>query len=168
MHVGLTTAMSSEDVATASSAFVETFSDLYRAEFGRMVRLAVLMVDSRELAEDLVQEAFARLHSRFATVNQPGAYLRTTVMNLCRGELRRRAVRRRHPATESERVAESDDRELLDAVRALSPKRRAVVVLRFYEDQSEADIARLLNMRPGTVKSTLSRALDDLRKVTER
>jgi len=147
---------------------VDDPTSLYRREYGPMVRLAVALVDVPAVAEDLVQEAFAEVWARWDRIDNPGAYLRTCVVHRCHRELRRRTrLRRAVPAAPSGAPVDGDARLLLDAVRALPPRRRAVVVLRFYEDMSERDIAAVLGMRPGPVKATLHQALAQLREVIE-
>ena len=151
-------------------ATVDDPSSLYRREHGRMVRLAVALVDAQPLAEDLVQDAFADVFARWQRIDEPAAYLRTCVVNRCRHELRRRRLLRRTatpPAPEAQ-AADELSRLLLDVVRSLPPRRRAVVVLRFYEDLSEVQIADLLGLRAGTVRATLHQALAQLREVVER
>ena len=144
------------------------FDQLYEREFTAMLRLAVLLVDSREQAEEAVHDAFARVYERWAKLDRPGAYLRTCVVNRCRDLQRRRRFERGRGAEAGEASTDLGADELLDALRDLSPKRRAALVLRYYEDLSEADIAEALGVRPGTVKSLLSRGLDELREVIER
>lgn len=141
--------------------------DLYEQEYRGLVRLAFLLVDTDAEAEEVVQEAFAKLLVRWASVRNPGAYLRRSVLNGCRDLQRRRAIRRAHPA-EPEVAVDAAADHVLDAVRALPPRKRAVVVLRFYEDLTIDQIADVLRTRPGTVKSLLHRALKDLEKVVER
>lgn len=147
----------------------ESFEDVYRRESLGMVRLAFLMVGSRQLAEEIVQEAFARLLERWDNTQSPGAYLRTCVVNGYKGAYRRRALERRTAAREPDPDPVSlgvDD--LNDALAALPPRRRAAILLRYYGGLSEAEIAGVLRVRPGTVKSLLSRGLAQLREVIER
>jgi len=142
-----------------------SFEEVFVTEYQPMVRLAYLLVDSGAVAEELVQEAFIRLHRRWDRVDAPGAYLRTTVVNLCRNEQRRRGRERR--ARDRDRADDAavglGADELLDAVAKLPAKRRAAVVLRYYEDLPEREIAEILGVRPGTVKSLLHRGLRELR-----
>lgn len=143
-----------------------TFEALYLAEYRSMVRLAFVMVDGS--AEEVVQDAFARVYERWGSIDRPRAYLRTCVVNGSRDVLRRRRIalwRRPDPVAE---VTELGADHLLDALGALTPRRRAAVVLRYYEDLSEAEIAAVLGVRPGTVKSMLHRSLLQLRGVVER
>jgi RNA polymerase sigma factor (sigma-70 family) len=149
--------------AVAPTVLIE---DLYAQEFRGLVRLAYVLVDTEAEAEEVVQEAFAKLLVRWSSVRNPGAYLRRSVLNGCRDLQRRRATRRAHPDEREVPVDPAAD-HVLDAVRALPPKRRAVVVLRFYEDLTIDQIAEVLRTRPGTVKSLLHRALKELEKVVE-
>ncbi len=158
--------------AVVTVTTVDDPTSLYRREHGRMVRLAVAMVDVPAVAEELVQDAFAEVFARWERIDHPAAYLRTCVANRCRKELRHRQLLRRTavPAVDEAIAAAVDGpaRLMLDVVRALPPRRRAVVVLRFYEDLSEVQIAEALGLRPGTVRATLHQALAQLREVVER
>ena len=144
----------------------DTFEALYLTEVDAMARLAFLMVGSEDQAEELVHDAFARLFERWDRVDNPGGYLRTCVVNGCRDRLRRRGVERRH-ATASPAAQTSPTHDLADVLAGLPYKQRAAIVLRYYEDRSDADIAELLGVRPGTVKSLLHRGLASLREVIE-
>lgn len=143
-----------------------SFEALYADEAQAMSRLAYLMVGSAELAQELVHDAFARLYERWDRVDNPGAYLRTTVVNGCRDTLRRRLLADRE-RTDLRPDAQLGADHLIDALAILPHRQRAAIVLRYYEDRSEADIADLLGVRPGTVKSLLSRGLATLREVIE-
>ena len=145
----------------------ETFESLFDREYAPMVRLAFLLVDSNEVAEEVVQECFVRLHQRWESVANPGGYLRASVVNRSRDLQRRRQRERRLRIVPAEAVAFEAD-HLGDALAALPAKRRAALVLRFYEDLSEAEIAEVLGVRPGTVKSMIHRGLTQLREVIER
>lgn len=150
--------LSSADVA-------RSFDDLFATEYRSMVRLATLMVDSVAIAEELVQDAFVKLHKKWSDIKTPVAYLRTTVMNNCHNELRGRIRERKSRRLLREEIVELEADEMLDAVRKLPERQRAAIVLRFYEDLSEAEIARTLGVAPGTVKSLLHRATAELRRV---
>lgn len=146
-----------------------SYEAVFISEYPAMVRLATLLVDEIDVAEELVQDAFVKLHERWRRVDQPGAYLRTSVVNACRNELRRRGRERRRlrrAAPLTTEVALGAD-ELSDALAALPPKRRAAVVLRYYEGLDEAQIAETLGVRRGTVKSLLSRGLAELRRALD-
>lgn len=146
----------------------ETLADLFREQYRPMVRLAYLIVGSNALAEELVQDSFARLHGRWDRIVHPRAYLRTIVVNACRSHRRRaRLERARRPDPGPDSTLAQPD-ELWDALGRLPSRQRAALVLRFYEDLPEAAIAAALGCRPGTVKSLLHRGLGELRKVVER
>jgi len=142
------------------------FEDFYRAQHEPMLRLAYLLTQSRAVAEDLVQDSFVRVQPRWESLDTPAAYLRRTVTNACYSWHRRR---RREGATvvEPPAPAAPEHDEMWDALATLAPRRRAALVLRYYLDLSEADIAEALGCRPGTVKSLTHRALADLRSVLE-
>lgn len=135
--------------------------ELYRREFEPMVRLAYLLCGDRETALEVVHDAFVVTCERWSKLDRPGGYLRTAVVNRCRDLGRRQRFRSGAPVPE--RAAATSDDYLADAIAVLPAKRRAAVVLRYYLDLSEADIARTLGVRPGTVKSLLSRGLAELR-----
>jgi RNA polymerase sigma-70 factor (sigma-E family) len=143
----------------------DSFDQLYHREFTPMVRVAYLLVGNEEQALDVVQEAFARVFERWNRLDNPGGVLRTAVVNSARDLLRRRALRldRRHLTESVDRHTRFEADHLFDAIQQLSPKRRTALVLRYYLDLSEADIAAAMGVRPGTVKSLLSRGLGDLR-----
>jgi RNA polymerase sigma factor (sigma-70 family) len=148
-----------------AAADAETFEDLYRRCRPGLVRLAHLLTGSAAAAEDVVHDAFIGLARNVARVNDPGAYLRRSGVNLSTNLHRRATRERRHLATVSEPVvdaAEIDDTWRLLA--ELPPRQRAVLVLRFYLDLSEAETARVMGCRPGTVKSTTARALASLKE----
>jgi RNA polymerase sigma-70 factor (sigma-E family) len=152
---------------SAGAALRASFADFYRSEHEAMLRLAYLLCGSRAIAEELVHDSFARVQPRWGTLDAPSAYLRRTVTNACYSYLRRRKREQTTviEAPEPSRAPEHDD--VWDALARLKPRRRAVLVLRFYLDLSEADIARILGCRRGTVKSLSHRALDDLRNELE-
>jgi RNA polymerase sigma-70 factor (sigma-E family) len=167
--------MSSSD-GVAGDEWPESLLALFAGSRVEMVRLAHLITGSNGVAEDVVQEAFVRLRAQWHRVDNPGGYLRTTVVNLARGHLRRRGVARRHAlagptaaagwADPAERRLTGDP-EIDDtwaAVCRLPPRQRAVLALRFYEDLPLAEIAEVLGCRVGTVKSNLHRGLARLRK----
>lgn len=144
-----------------------TFVDLYDANYRRMVQVARLTTGSTTLAEELVQDAFADVLRRFDEVRAPEAYLRRAVMSRCTSWVRRRAVERRHGERLRGGVPVWSDPatvEVMDAVGRLSTRQRAAIVLRYFGDWSEREIADALGCRPGTVKSLLSRATTQLAK----
>jgi RNA polymerase sigma factor (sigma-70 family) len=132
-----------------------------------MVRLAYVITGSEPVAEEVVQEAFLRARPAWAGIENPRGYVRNTVVNLARGHVRRRALERRHTASTRPEVLVTGDPhvdETWAAVLRLPERHRAVLALRFYEDLSVPQIAEVLDLRQGTVKSTLHRALARLRK----
>lgn len=144
------------------------FDRFYREATPELVRVATLIVGSRATAEDLVQDAFVRVHARWDAVDDPAAYTRRAVVNACRSHLRRRVLERRHRASLAPGVAELEARELLDALAALPDRQRAAVVLRFYAGLSERAAADALGCAPGTVGSLVHRALATLRQAIDR
>jgi RNA polymerase sigma factor (sigma-70 family) len=143
------------------------FEVLFARERLPMTRLASLLVGSAEVAEEVVQEAFAAVDQRWDELIRPGAYLRTSVVNGCRAVLRRRAIEERYLATRTPRVdlqGPTPLLELQDALERLSERQRVVVVLRYFSDVPDTEIAEILACRPATVRSLLRRALSALRK----
>lgn len=141
-----------------------TLGDLFREQYASMVRLAHALTGSNLVAEDLVQDAFARMQARFDRTENPAAYLRTSVVNACRSY--HRSNKREQDRLRRVDVPDAvslEARELLDALAELPYMQRAAIVLRYYEDYSERQIAQTLGCRPGTVKSHLHRGLRRLR-----
>ncbi len=147
---------------------------LFREHHGELVRLALLMVGDLPTAEDVVQDVYASLHTRWSHVAAPDEvlpYVRAAVLNRCRSLLRRRGIARRagllHSASarietssaENEVILSEDRRRVLAALARLPRRRREVLVLRYYLGLSEAEIAAVLGISPGTVKSTAARGL---------
>ncbi|MEU9379339.1 SigE family RNA polymerase sigma factor [Streptomyces sp. NPDC048255] len=156
-----------------------TVTELYHAHRLRMVRLAVLLVDDLATAEDVVQDAFTALYRRhgeqISEVDNALGYLRTAVVNTSRSVLRRRRTVRAWtppapadvPSAEDHVVLDEAHREVLAALGRLTPRRRQVLVLRYWADLSEAEIATTLGISRGAVKSNASRALDALERILE-
>lgn len=146
-------------------ADVEDFTPFFRAEYAAAVRLARALGASSSAAEDLVQEAFVRLHERFSDLENPAGYLRTVVVNLCRDWHRRQRRERQHlSAVGANAPVTLGARELLDVLGRLPYRWRAVLVLRYWADWTELEIAAALDCRPGTVKTLAARGLARLRK----
>jgi RNA polymerase sigma factor (sigma-70 family) len=146
-----------------------TFDDLFRTRYEPMVRVAFLLVGSRAEAEDVVQDAFARIELRWARLDKAEGYLHRCVVNRSYDVLRRRRLEQRFRLLHRDDAAtELEADELGDALASLAPKRRAAVVLRYYAGLPEREIAEILRVRPGTVKSMLHRALAQLREVIDR
>jgi RNA polymerase sigma-70 factor (sigma-E family) len=165
-----------QDGAAPAPSGPLTLEDLYRQHRMRLVRLALLLVDEPATAEDVVQEAFAGLHRNWGNLRDAQAalgYLRTAVVNGSRSVLRRRKTARDYtpPHAVNARSAESlamltaEHQAVVAALSQLPPRQREVLVLRYYGDLSEAEIAEATGISKGTVKSTASRALDALQKI---
>lgn len=146
---------------------VNAFAEFYREHYPIAVRLAWLLTHDNSVIEDVVQDAFVRLHPRFDDALNRPAYLRTCVVNGCRNRARnaQRSAARLRLVSATERIVASDHpSELLDAVATLPYNQRAVVVLRYWADLPELEIARMLGVRPSTVRTLVGRALSALRK----
>jgi RNA polymerase sigma factor (sigma-70 family) len=152
------------------SAERDLFAAFYRRLYPSVARLAFMLTGDASTAEDIAQEAFTQVHTRFESLSEPRAYLRKTVVNLCR---------RRHRSTEREAarvrlvqpretVAALGAEEIIDVLQRLPMDQRTLIVLRFWADWSEAEIAAALSCRRGTVKSRSARALTQLRIELER
>jgi RNA polymerase sigma-70 factor (sigma-E family) len=151
---------------------------LYQASAVGLIRLAFVMLGDLESAEDVVQEAFCGLYrqwGRLRDAERATFYLRTSVLNGCRSALRRRILRRRvlpdqPPAVVSAEavVLSGEEREeVFRAVGRLPHRQREALVLRFYLDLSDDEIARIMGIRPSTVRSTMVRALETLGRVLQ-
>ena len=141
-----------------------TLETLYQVQRLPMVRLAHVITGSNAVAEEVVQEAFIRLQAHWDQAENPAGYLRTIVTNLCRTQLRRREYERRLDPPIQLVAFQPEIDETWAAVCRLPFRQRAALALRFYEDLDEAEIARILGCRPGTVKSTIHRGLVRLRR----
>ena len=151
------------------------FAEFAAARAGALHRAAYLMVGDVQLAQDLVQEALTKTYVAWPRLRDTGkaeAYCRKAITTTAITWFRRKGWDNERP-TESmpERTVVSPlesvaDREMVwKALQTLPPRQRAAVVLRFYEDLSEAQTAEALDCRPGTVKSQVSAALSKLREL---
>ena len=140
-----------------------------------LLRLATLLTSDQGLGEDVYQETLHRLAARWSRVDNPRAYCRRVMHNIVIDQAR---TQQRRP-TEIRLVESHDDGDprsadsasavelrpvLLAALRTLTPQQRAIVVLRYFDDRSENEVAELLGVSSGTVKSTASRAMAQLRE----
>jgi RNA polymerase sigma-70 factor (sigma-E family) len=142
---------------------------LYRTHRGDLVRLAGLLLDEPGACEEVVQDAFIALHLHRGSVapDKVPAYLRSAVLNAARSRLRRRRVADRlgrirpgaPPTPEDETILDDRRAAVLAAVRLLPRRQQEVVVLRYWLDLSEADIAATLGISAGSVKTHASRGL---------
>ncbi|MEV0390888.1 sigma-70 family RNA polymerase sigma factor [Nonomuraea sp. NPDC050643] len=159
--------------APASPDSGTVLAALYQEHWLALVRLAVLLVGDRESAEDVVQDVFSRLHGK-----RPGvlslAYVRVCVLNASRSVLRRRGVAARAAApgrmdepvgsAETAALLGESRQEMLTALGRLPRRQREILILRYYLDLSDADIAQATRVKESTVRSTASRALDRLQR----
>jgi RNA polymerase sigma factor (sigma-70 family) len=147
----------------------ESFESVYSRNWQPLYRLATLMVGNCAEGEDLAQEAFTKWYARRDKIQNPDAYLRTVLVNLCKGRYRKRATVGRHAHLfENPNEAEAVQEPLFDVINRLPAKQKAAVVLRYYEGRQDDEIATILACRPGTVRSLLSRAMSSMRTEVER
>jgi RNA polymerase sigma-70 factor (sigma-E family) len=166
----MVTSVSGKPVEAAATG---RLADLYQRHGPSALRLAYLMTGDRAAAEDIVQDAFVRVAGRLGHLRESAAfeaYLRRAVMNLAKNHFRRRSVERafldrsrpRDPAPGPESGV-VDRQAVLGALARLQQRERAAIVLRFYEDLPEADVADILRCRRGTVRSLVTRGVQKLR-----
>lgn len=162
----------SEGAAERRAALIE----LFEVEGRALVRLARIFTDDTHAAEDLVQEGFIRLYRSMSGIDdmrKSAAYLRSIVLNLCRDHNRRGLMSLRHRQTSVEVVPvdRPDDlvirteqqAEVIDALLDLSVRQRECLVLRYYSDMPESEIASTLGISPNSVKTHCRRGMDALR-----
>ncbi len=154
---------------TASTAMLGEpgFSEFYANHYTELVRLATLVSGSVDVAPDLVQDCFVRLHGRWTAVHDPLPYVRRSVVHACASHHRQVARGRRLLPPEPGSL-ELEANEMDDALAKLPSRQRAAVVLRYYGDLPDIDIAQALRCRPSTVRSLIHRALADLRRTIEQ
>ena len=150
----------------------DRLAELYSRHAPGGGRLAYLMTGDRALSEDLVQEAFVKVMTRFGDLRKPDSfdsYLKRTVINLIKGHYRHTQVERsylRRIVREPEPVVEAgtgEGNDMWARIAALPTRQRAAVVLRFYEDLSEQQTADVLGCSPAAAKSLIARAMQVLR-----
>ena len=150
---------------------------LYDQHYRSLVRMAAFYLDDVWTCEECVQDAFVKLLTgrRVTSPGTEGAYLRSVVLNGARSQLRKRKVRREKkpladgpmPSPEPAALDMVIREDVLAAIRTLPAKQADVVVLRYYLDLSEAEIAAILGMAKGTVKSHAHRGLKRLAELLE-
>jgi RNA polymerase sigma-70 factor (sigma-E family) len=150
-------------------ASTETLRTAFEQHSPALLRLCVLLLGRREGAEDLMQESFIRLAPKVSSLEPEivWPYLRRIAVNLANDRFRRLALDLRVRRTATPQIEQPDlgvAHEMWEAVRRLPARQRACVVLRYYEDMTERQIAETLGCSAGTVKSSTSRAMDRLRK----
>jgi len=142
-----------------------SLEQLFAEEREPMLKVAVLIVGRRDLAEDIVQDAFATVSVRWSKLENPGGYLRGCVVNGARMALRRRGVEQRHRSSLQLSVEQPTHvLELHEALMALSVKQRTAIVLRYLLDLPAREIGELLGCSEATARSVIARALRALRK----
>ena len=160
-------------VTEATSDERASLATLYDRSAPSAIRLAYLLTGDRTLAEDLAQDAFVRVAGHLAHLREAAAfdaYLRRAVVNLTKNHFRRRAVERAFlDRARSARDAAGPEQPVVDrratmaALAKLPQRQRAAIVLRFYEDLPEDEIARILGCRNGTVRSLVTRGVHAMR-----
>lgn len=151
---------------------------LYAVHYRSLVRMAALLLRDTGAAEEVVQDAFVAMHGAWRRLDDPDralAYLRQSVVNRARSALRHRSVveRKAPPGSVDSASAEHgamvalEHAEVLAALRTLPVRQREVLVLRYYVDLTEADIAHTLGVSRGAVKSHSSRGMSALRNALE-
>lgn len=155
----------------AASVFLVHYLDL--------VRLARLLLDDRESAEDVVQDVFAAMQSRWRQFDDQASalrYLRTAVVNRSRSALRQRRLRRQAQhfedipirAAEESALQRLENARVRQAIAVLPRRQREVIVLRYFENLSVAEAAEVLKISPAAVKASASRGLDSIEKALAR
>ncbi len=155
------------------------FDEFVASEFTNVLALAVAALGNRDDALDIAQETMARTFDRWdevATMDRPGAWARRVALNLVTDVLRRRTrrdrlnvrLRSQRPPVSTDAAVDAWDRRFWTEVASLPERQRSVVLLHYVEDLSVADIASVLDVPDGTVKSDLSRARAHLRNTIER
>lgn len=153
-------------------------TELFDSQYAGLVRLASLLVRSSGEAEEIVQDAFVAMHGRWSRLREPAkaaGYLRRTVVNSARSSHRRHAVADKHrvslvdaaPHPDAVALAADSRAVVIEALHRLPQRQREVLVLRYYGDLSEADIASLLSISRGAVKTHASRGLTALHSALE-
>jgi RNA polymerase sigma-70 factor (sigma-E family) len=162
------TAVAREQIPT----FIGTFEEFFDRYADEMVSLSRLITGSTESAEEVVQDAFAIMYQRWDTVREPLSYVRSVVVNRSRSHVRRLVVGREKlrllPSAADTPAPAEPDLALRQALALLTDRQRAAVVLRYWADFSEGQIAAELGCRNGTVKSLLARSLEQLRKAVDQ
>jgi RNA polymerase sigma-70 factor (sigma-E family) len=158
----------------------EAVTRLFAAHYRQLVRLASLLVGDRSAGEELVQDAYVRLHTHWKRLRDPHkalGYLRISVVNGARSAHRRRGVADRYvasqpppgtaPSAELGALGAWEHAQVVTALRALPARQREALILRYYLDLSESEIADVMGISRGAVKSHASRGIAALRTALE-
>ena len=172
------TSVALDDAAVGRSTEDEVAA-LFRSEYAGLVRMASLLLGDRSASEEVVQDAFVAVHGawrRLRDADKALAYLRRSVVNRSRSVLRRRAVSEKYapkgvpdaPSAENWAMGELERSAVIKALRGLPPRQREALVLRYYGDLSEAEIADAMGISKGAVKSHTARGMAALRMALEQ
>jgi RNA polymerase sigma-70 factor (sigma-E family) len=157
----------------------DAVTHLYQEHYRSLVRLGTLLLRDVGAAEEVVQDSFVAMHGSWGRLRDPDkalAYLRQCVVNRSRSALRRRVVADKHmptpgpdePSAEYGALARLDNQRVMACLRQLPTRQREALVLRYYGDLSEADIAAAMKVSKGAVKSHTSRGMAAMRKMLEQ
>lgn len=152
----------------------EALTELYAVHYRKLVRIAAMLLDDIGASEEVVQDAYVKMHSAWRRIREPAAaeaYLRTTVVNLARSRLRRRMVAAKYPpkpmpdapSAEHGAMIRLERDRVIRALHTLPARQRECLVLRYYADLSEVQIAEAMRISTGAVKSHASRGMAALR-----
>ncbi|NLD78632.1 MAG: sigma-70 family RNA polymerase sigma factor [Acidimicrobiales bacterium] len=147
----------------STATWPQDLVDAYEEQWLSLTRLAYLMTGNRAVAEELVQDVFLAARPAWGQIDNPAGYLRASVVNATRDWGRHQQVVARHQPSAPEVSIDHPD-ELWDALQRLDERRRTAVVLRYYADLPDDDIAGILGCRRATVRTLIHRALRDLRR----
>jgi RNA polymerase sigma-70 factor (sigma-E family) len=146
------------------------FKEFFMGESAALARLGTFLTGDPERGADLAQEALVRTYQHWGRIKEddPAPYARRILVNLVRSAHRRKLLEKRHPPRPIDVAASRSGHvdewmRVSEALKAIPPMRRAAVILRFYEDMTEAQIAETLNRPLGTIKSDIHRGLAALR-----
>lgn len=168
-----------EPASTSWGDADDALTAMYAAHYRTLVRLATFLLHDQPSAEEIVQDAFVAMHASWRRLRDPEraeAYLRQAVVNRSRSRLRHRRVEAKHapkpapdaPSAEYGALGALERRSVVDALAALPQRQREVLVLRYYGDLSEAQIAETLGISQGAVKSHAARGVAALRLILEQ
>lgn len=172
----------SADNDTSARDHADFVTEIYAVHYNQLVRLAVLLVHDVQTAEEVVQDTFETVQLSWDRLLRTGdaeralSYLRQTVMNKSRSVLRHRKVVEMHPpkpapdepSAEYSALTQIERSAVTSALRALPDRQREALVLRYYGDLSEADIAKAMGISRGAVKSHTARAMAALKSALEQ
>ncbi len=164
--------------ASLAAAAGQALTDMYRAHYQALVRMATLLIRDGAAAEEVVQDCFVAMHTswpRLRDSDKAAAYLRQAVINRARSVLRRRQVAGRYapkfepdaPSAEQGAIARLEHAAVIAALRLLPARQREVLVLRYYLDLPEAQVAAAMGISQGSVKAHTSRAKAALRRALD-